>query len=117
MRKILFFGLIILIVSCQQTKNKEVKQSNLDNKAYDIAWDFYEKQKNDSAYIYFNKAYSELIKNKNKHQAAKCLINMAFVSKDQGDWFGSQELIISSIKLLNPRIKDESVIFPKNRNV
>lgn len=107
MRKILFFGLIILIVSCQQTKNKEVKQSNLDNKAYDIAWDFYEKQKNDSAYIYFNKAYSELIKNKNKHQAAKCLINMAFVSKDQGDWFGSQELIISSIKLLNPRIKDE----------
>ena len=62
MRKILFFGIILLITSCQQSNNKEIERDNLDNKAYDIAWDFYEKQKNDSAYIYFNKAYSELIK-------------------------------------------------------
>ena len=88
MRKILFFGLIILIVSCQQTKNKEVKQSNLDNKAYDIAWDFYEKEKHDSAYIYFNNAYSKFIKGNNKHKAAKCLVIMGYISKDKGDWFG-----------------------------
>ena len=107
MRKILFFGIILLITSCQQSKNKEIEQNYFESKAYDVAWKFYEKKENDSAYIYFNKAYSEFLKNKNIHKASKCLINMAFISKDQGDWFGSQELIISSIKLLNPRIKDE----------
>ncbi|WP_312356556.1 tetratricopeptide repeat protein [Empedobacter sp.] len=107
MRKILFFGIILLITSCQQSNNKEIERDNLDNKAYDTAWDFYEKEVYDSAYVYFNKAYSEFIKNMNKNQAAKCLINMGYISYYKGDWFGSQELIISSIKLLNPRIKDE----------
>jgi len=107
LRKILFFGIILLITSCQQSNNKEIERDNLDNKAYDTAWDFYEKEVYDSAYVYFNKAYSEFIKNMNKNQAAKCLINMGYISYYKGDWFGSQELIISSIKLLNPRIKDE----------
>ena len=63
----------------------------------------------DSAYIYFNKAYSELIKNKNKHQAAKCLINMGYISYYKGDWFGSQELNIEGIKLLNPQINKQEI--------
>ncbi|WP_282628582.1 tetratricopeptide repeat-containing sensor histidine kinase [Empedobacter sedimenti] len=111
MRKILFFGIILLIASCQQSKNKEIEQNNFDDKAYDVAWDFYEKQEDDSAYYYFNKAYSEFIKQNNKHQAAKCLINMAYISHYKGDWFGSQELNIEGIKLLNPQIKGEKETF------
>ena len=117
MRKILFFYFILFIISCQQSKNKEIEQDNLDNKAYDKAWKFYEKQENDSAYVYFNKAYSEFIKQNNKHQASKCLINMAFISKDQGDWFGSQELIISSVKLLNPKISEEKETLSSAYNI
>lgn len=107
MRKILFFGIILLITSCQQSNNKEIERDNLDNKAYDTAWYFYEKEVYDSAYVYFNKAYSEFIKNMNKNQAAKCLINMGYISYYKGDWFGSQELNIEGIKLLNPQIKSE----------
>ena len=107
LRKILFFGIILLITSCQQSNNKEIERDNLDNKAYDTAWDFYEKEVYDSAYVYFNKAYSEFIKNMNKNQAAKCLINMGYISYYKGDWFGSQELNIEGIKLLNPQIKSE----------
>ncbi|STD55176.1 tetratricopeptide repeat-containing sensor histidine kinase [Empedobacter falsenii] len=107
MRKILFFYFILFIISCQQSNNKEIERDNLDNKAYDTAWDFYEKEVYDSAYVYFNKAYSEFIKNMNKNQAAKCLINMGYISYYKGDWFGSQELNIEGIKLLNPQIKSE----------
>ena len=107
MRKILFFYFIFFIASCQQSNNKEIERDNLDNKAYDTAWDFYEKEVYDSAYVYFNKAYSEFIKNMNKNQAAKCLINMGYISYYKGDWFGSQELNIEGIKLLNPQIKSE----------
>ncbi len=107
MRKILFFGIILLITSCQQSNNKEIERDNLDNKAYDTAWDFYEKEVYDSAYVYFNKAYSKFIKGNNKHKAAKCLVIMGYISKDQGDWFGSQELNIKAIKLLNPKVKEE----------
>ena len=116
MRKILFFSIILLIASCQQSKNKEIEQNNFDDKAYDVAWKFYEKQEDDSAYFYFNKAYSEFNKQNNKHQAAKCLINMAYISHYKGDWFGSQELTISAIKLLNPKIKEEEEVLSSAYN-
>ena len=42
---------------------------------------------------------------------------MAFISKDQGDWFGSQELIISSVKLLNPKISEEKETLSSAYNI
>ncbi|CAM3400952.1 tetratricopeptide repeat protein [Empedobacter stercoris] len=108
MRKGLFFIFLLLIFSCQSTEKKQIEEeSSSDNKAYDIAWEFYEKQESDSAYIYFNKAKDIFLIQNNKHQAAKCLINMAYISHYKGDWFGSQELNIEAIKLLNPQIKEE----------
>lgn len=108
MRKGLFFIFLLLIFSCQSTEKKQIEEeSSSDNKAYNIAWEFYEKQESDSAYIYFNKAKDIFLIQNNKHQAAKCLINMAYISHYKGDWFGSQELNIDAIKLLNPQIKEE----------
>ncbi|MFV0174760.1 hypothetical protein OBK14_10685 [Empedobacter falsenii] len=109
MRKGLFFIFLLLIFSCQSSDNKFDEQNEVSqNKAYDKAWEFYEKEENDSAYVYFNKAYSEFIKQNNKHQASKCLINLGYISYKKGDWFGSQELNIEAIKLLNPQIKEEA---------
>lgn len=105
----MFFGLLVVVFSCQSSENKFNKQNVVSqNIAYDKAWEFNEKQESDSAYVYFNKAYSEFSKQNNKHQAAKCLINMAYISHYKGDWFGSQELNIEAIKLLNPQIKEEA---------
>lgn len=104
----IFFCLLLYFHSCQSTKDEVDNESEaVDNKAYDKAWDFYEKQEEDSAYLYFNKAYSEFINENNKHQASKCLINMAYISSNRGDFFTSQELNIEAIKLLNPRIREE----------
>mgnify|MGYP006971102098 FL=1 len=103
LKKCLLLLLVFILSACQSTDKSINQQESADNKAYDIAWEFYEKHENDSAYVYFNKAYSIFIKQKNKHQASKCLINMAYIGTGQGDWFGSQELIISSLKLLNPK--------------
>ncbi|MFV0211914.1 hypothetical protein OBK22_08930 [Empedobacter falsenii] len=100
--------MLLVIFSCQSSDNKFDEQNEVSqNKAYDKAWEFYEKEENDSAYVYFNKAYSEFIKQNNKHQASKCLINLGYISYKKGDWFGSQELNIEAIKLLNPQIKEE----------
>ncbi|MFV0176006.1 hypothetical protein OBK27_03520 [Empedobacter falsenii] len=101
--------MLLVIFSCQSSDNKFDEQNEVSqNKAYDKAWEFYEKEENDSAYVYFNKAYSEFIKQNNKHQASKCLINLGYISYKKGDWFGSQELNIEAIKLLNPQIKEEA---------
>ncbi|MFV0224863.1 hypothetical protein OBJ96_07115 [Empedobacter falsenii] len=109
MRKGLFFIFLLLIFSCQSIEKKQIEEeSSSDNKAYDIAWEFYEKQEIDSAYIYFNKAKDIFLIQNNKHQAAKCLINLGYISYKKGDWFGSQELNIEAIKLLNPQIKEEA---------
>ena len=107
LEKCLLLLFIFILSACQSTDKSINQQESADNKAYDIAWEFYEKHENDSAYVYFNKAYSIFIKQKNKHQASKCLINMAYIRTGQEDWFGSQELIISSLKLLNPKNKEE----------
>ncbi len=103
----LLLFILFILTACQPVDKQENNSLQLGNKDYDIAWEFYDKQENDSAYIYFNKAYPLFLRQNNKHQAAKCLINMAYVSKNQGDWFGSQELIISSLKLLNPKDEEE----------
>lgn len=108
MRKGLFFIFLLLIFSCQSTEKKQIEQeSSSENKAYDIAWEFYDNQENDSAYVYFNKAKDIFLKQNNKHQAAKCLINMAYISYNKGDLFGSQELNIEAIKFLNLNNKEE----------
>lgn len=117
LKKSLFFGLILFVFSCQSTQDKGADQDfSSENKIYDIAWKFYEKQESDSAYVYFNQAKEIFLKQMNKSQAAKCLINMAYLSKDKGDWFGSQELNISAIRLLNPKRKEEKEILSSAYN-
>ena len=108
MSKGVYIFLLIVICSCRYSESKiDKEESIIENEAYDKAWEFFELEENDSAYIYFNKSYSKFTKSKNNHQAAKCLLNMAFIGNKKGDWFSGQELTIEAIKLLNPQIKSE----------
>lgn len=117
MKNTLILSCLFLIFSCQSSdKNNSSPQLTTENKPYDIAWEFYEKSQNDSAYVYFNKAKDLYLLQKNKIQAAKCLVNMGYISNDKGDWFGSQELTISAIKLLNPKIKEEEEVLSSAYN-
>ncbi|WP_334124481.1 tetratricopeptide repeat protein [Empedobacter brevis] len=117
MKKALFFGLILFVFSCQSTQDRGTDQDfHSENKAYDIAWKFYEKQEYDSAYVYFNQAKEIFLKQMNTSQAAKCLINMAYISHNKGDWFGSQELNIEAIKFLNPKLKNDKEILSSAYN-
>ena len=117
MKRSLFFGLILLIFSCQSTQDSQAEENiSSNNEVYDTAWKFYEKEESDSAYAYFNQAKYIFFKQNNKSQAAKCLINMGYISKDKGDFFGSQELTIEAIKLLNSKEKDKREILSSAYN-
>jgi len=117
LKKALFFGLILFVFSCQSTQDRGTDQDfQSENEAYDIAWKFYEKQEYDSAYVYFNQAKEIFLKQMNKSQAAKCLINMAYIGHNKGDWFGSQELNIEAIKFLNPKLKNDKEILSSAYN-
>ncbi|WP_287442403.1 hypothetical protein [Algoriella sp.] len=117
MKNTLILSCLFLIFSCQSSdKNNFSPQLTTENKPYDIAWEFYEKSQNDSAYVYFNQAKDLYLLQKNKIQAAKCLVNMGYISNDKGDWFGSQELTIFAIKLLNPKIKEEKEVLSSAYN-
>lgn len=117
MKRSLFFGLILLIFSCQSTQDSQAEENvSSNNEVYDTAWKFYEKEESDSAYAYFNQAKYIFLKQNNKSQAAKCLINMGYISKDKGDFFGSQELTIEAIKLLNSKEKDKKEILSSAYN-
>ena len=118
MSKGVYIFLLIVICSCRYSESKiDKEESIIENEAYDKAWEFFELEENDSAYIYFNKSYSKFTKSKNNHQAAKCLLNMAFIGNKKGDWFSGQELTIEAIKLLNPQIKDEKETLSSAYNI
>ncbi|PTS96865.1 ATP-binding protein [Pedobacter sp. HMWF019] len=70
----------------------------------------------DSSFVYFNKAKEESLKNGDSILVAKSLINMAIISGDQGDYFGSQELSLSAIKYLNISNEKQKEILSSNYN-
>jgi tetratricopeptide (TPR) repeat protein len=104
----------VLLISCNKDKANQLKQAN--NKFYDKAWDFLDGNIPDSSFVYFNKAKEEFSKNNDSIGLAKCLINMAIVSGDMGDYYGGQELSISAIKYLNAENQSNHVLLAANYN-
>lgn len=103
-----------MTVSCHKSG---VKTEFLnDNVNYDKAWYFYDKQITDSSFIYFNNAKEEFLAQGDSVTAAKCLINMAIISGDKGDYFGSQEISLSAIKYLNAGSEVQREVLSSNYN-
>jgi len=108
---LLFF---LILISCNK-KDKKNNTKNI-NPYYDRAWYFSDNNIPDSSFIYFNKAKEEFSNLKDSIGIAKSLINMAIISGDQNDYFGSQEISLSAIKYLNISRKDEREILSTNYN-
>lgn len=93
--------ILIFFISCSNNKIEQGKEVN--NKDYDLAYQFLEEGKNDSSFHYFNKAKEQFLIQKQNLPVANCLINMGNIQFDQGDFFGSQETVLSSLIYLNQK--------------
>lgn len=105
---------LILLVSCHSDKLKN--RITTINSYHEKAWFFSDSNKMDSSFFYFNKAKEVYLKQVDSVNVAKCLVNMAIISGDQGDYFGSQELSISAIGYLNPKYENQREILSSNYN-
>ncbi|WP_294276552.1 ATP-binding protein [uncultured Chryseobacterium sp.] len=106
-RTILTFVLLIFFSSCN-------KRSNTNKEEYDKAYDYLSKSKSDSAFKYFNRAKDNFIENKNFSLAGSCLVNMAIIQCNSGDFYGSRDSGLNAIKYLNK--KNDSVEIVSNFN-
>lgn len=98
MKKYLIIFAILVINSCSEQSSSKV----YENRFYDRAFIFLEKNQPREAFIDFNKAKDLFINQKDSFGAGKCLINMAVIQEQLGDNFGSQETSLSAIKYFNP---------------
>jgi tetratricopeptide (TPR) repeat protein len=113
--RILIASLIVLqLVSCHKEKKRKIPLA--DNAYYDRAWFFLDNNLPDSSFIYFNKAKEKASKDGDKVKVAKCLINMAIISGDKGDYFGSQEISLSAIAYLSHNVQEQREILSSNYN-
>lgn len=114
MRKYLLILLAILTISCRQDKiEKKVVKSH---PYYDQAWKLLDEKSVDSSFLYFNKAKEQFLQEGDSVMVAKCLINMAIISGQRGDYFGSQEISISAIDYLASGSKDQHELLSSNYN-
>ncbi|WP_316834479.1 tetratricopeptide repeat protein [Pedobacter nutrimenti] len=114
MKRYITLLLILLTIACQRSKITPVVSKG--NPYYDQAWYFSDHNLPDSSFIYFNKAKEKSLKDGDSVKAAKSLINMAIISGDRGDFFGSQEISLSAIQYLNPEVESEKEILSTNYN-
>jgi hypothetical protein len=97
--KKLIFLLPVILFSC----NKNNRTAKSDRTDYDKAYNYLKTAEKDSAFKYFNKAKDFFIQEDNPSFAGSCLVNMAILQCENGDYYGSQETALSAIKYLNPK--------------
>lgn len=90
---------IIIIVGCAKEKEQEPKL--FDHTYRDQAYVYLSENKADSAFFYFNLAENQYQDSKDSLNAANCLIQMAIILSNQGDYFGSQETSLQATAFLN----------------
>lgn len=100
--------LILIIFSCTKNNNE------IDRIDYDKAYKFQNNSQKDSAFKYFNKAKDNFIKHEKFSFAGSCLVNMAIIQNDYGDYYGSQETGLLALKYLNE--KGDSAELSSNYN-
>ncbi|WP_406824579.1 tetratricopeptide repeat protein [Pedobacter sp. KACC 23697] len=107
------FSLILLLLfSCSQ--NRPRKEEGTINIYYDQAFDFRQTNSPDSAFKYFSKAKDLFSQQKDSLGIAKCLVNMALISIDRGDYFGGQEFSLEALRYFNVNEKKQFVYFESN---
>lgn len=99
--------LFIILLSCRE--NTSPRPATNTNAYYEKAWFHLDHQNKDSAFIFLNKAKTEFAKSKDTLGIAKCLMNMATIQTDYGDYLGSQENAVQAVKIFE-KIKDTTYL-------
>ena len=101
--KHLYISLLIfsLFLSCTPARKETKLIDHLLNPDYKLAYQFRENNVSDSSYYYYNKAKDAFLTQNDSLGAGKCLINMAIIATNQGDYFGGQELSLTAIPFFN----------------
>lgn len=97
---------ITILASCTPQNQSPGSTSNID---YDKAFEFRDAQQPDSAFSYFNRAKDRFLQAKDSLGAGKCLVNMAIISTDKGDYFGGQEISLSALSYFDKDNKAQQV--------
>lgn len=105
--------IVVFIFSCTNQVQKKKKE---DNVYFEKAYDYLESGVTDSSFLYFIKAKDLFLHRKDSLSAGKCIVHMAIISNDKGDYFGAQELSLSAIDFFNQKKEDQFVFLLSNYN-
>lgn len=94
---LILLSLFGILLSCTHKK----RNSKLINQEYDKAYDFNLLNISDSAYIYYGKALDVFEKNEDNFGQAKCLVAMAKILTEKGNYFKSQDFSFKANLLFN----------------
>lgn len=111
---LLFLLAVTALLSC--SKPGKTMKEEVANSFYDQAFDFRDSSQADSAYLYFSKAKDYFLEHGDSLGAGKCLLNMAIISTDKGDFFGSQELSLDAMAYFNTTAVNQHVFIQSNLN-
>lgn len=87
---------MVVLAACRKKPQQEKADHWVD---YRHAYELLSKNK-DSAFFYFNKVTIGQLRD--SEQISMAFTNMALIQSEAGDYFGSQESLIQSLKYLNP---------------
>jgi len=105
--------IVLCFLSCKDHIKNAKKEDNL---YYDRAYDYLGKGVGDSAFRSFIKAKDLFLQRKDSMHAGICMVNMAIISNDNGDYFGSQEISLNAIGYFNQKKKDQFIYIRSNYN-
>ena len=95
MKKLLYLIIALSLVYCSEN-NKENNSISTKNDNYIKATNYRDNGKTDSAFLYYALAKNEYSKINDTIGSAKCLINMAIIQTDKGDYFGGIETALEA---------------------
>ncbi|MFD0940255.1 ATP-binding protein [Pedobacter boryungensis] len=108
----LLFSFLILNACSNKSNNKQDPQ----NLYYQKAIKYRDLGRIDSSYVYFNRAKDQYLLQKDSLGVGKCLVNMGYIAKNEGDYFAAQEISLSAISYLDETKKDQAALISSNYN-
>jgi len=107
-----FYILLVCCYACTEKQKNTGQGAALNYKAYE----FQIAGKSDSAFYYYDQAKNQFLEERDSLNAGSCIVNMAIIAKDQGDWFGSQELSLGAISYFDETLKEHHPYILSNYN-
>lgn len=108
---------IFILCSCSNRKTQEVAVLGFDlSKNYERAFEYLKKGRSDSAFVAFEKTKSLAVEAKDSLHIARSLIQMAFILREVGDYYASQESSLEANRYLDSTDTKQASYFSSNYN-